>query len=322
MQSIMRHFAIAFIFAWFCAPASAQQVTISVGSVTKYSGIATNEQDIKDIKALNEFLNTLESQLAKEFLTRGDIDYLDRMNTEAIFNELHLSQNSAFNASSGALRGLLGRLDFLVVIDSAEPTTARVRLIDVESGAVKAIETCKRKSSFFGITQEGVPDCVAPFVTRARDVARVKMAAKAERLRQKAAQDQATKQKSAAEQKALIKEQQKARAQAESQANEQARALAQAQAEKAALDDQISALRPDFDDAVARLSSANDFWNNLSRQLASSGQSLRTDVRTALNSANSDGNRCEAFLSQRNANGVETCLAKLNRDLDKLDGFK
>ncbi len=318
----MRKVATAFILAWFCALASAQQVTISVGSVTKYSGIATNEQDIKNIKALNEFLNTLESQLAKEFLTRGDIDYLDRMNTEAIFNELHLSQNSAFNASSGALRGLLGRLDFLVVIDSAEPTTARVRLIDVESGAVKAIETCRRKSSFLGITQEGTPDCVAPFVARARDVAHVKVVAKADRLRQKAAQDQAAKQKFAAQDQAVKQKfaaEQKVRAQAESQAKEQAKAEAQAQAE---LDNQISALRPGLDDAVARLSSANGFWNNLSRQLASSGQSLRADVRTALNSANSDGNRCQEFLSQRNANDLKTYLSKLNSDLDKLDRFK
>ena len=318
----MRNFTTAFILAWFCALASAQQVTISVGSVTKYSGIATNERDIKDLKAINQYLNTLESQLAKEFVSRGDIDYLDRTNTEAIFNELHLSENSSFNSSSGALKGLLGRLDFLVVVDSAEPTVARVRLIDVESGAVKAIETCKRKSSFLGMTQEGVTDCVAPFVTRARDVARVKMAAKTERLRQKAVQDQTAKQKSAAEQKALLKEQQKARAQAESKAKEQAKALAQAQAEQTALDNQISALRPDFDDAVARLSSTNDFWNNLSRQLASSGQSLRSNVRTALNSANSDGNRCQEFLSQSKVDELKTCISKLNSDLDKLDKLK
>jgi membrane protein involved in colicin uptake len=172
------------------------------------------------------------------------------------------------------------------------------------------------------MTQEGAPDCVASFVTRTRDVAHVKMTAKAERLRQKAAQDQQAKQKSAAAQKALLKEQQKARAQAKAQAQEQAKALAQAQAEQAALDNQISALRPDFDDAVARLSSTNDFWNNLSRQLASSGQSLRSSVRTALNSANSDGNRCQEFLSQSKVDELKTCISKINSDLDKLDKFK
>jgi len=318
----MRKFAATFIFAWFCALASAQQVTVSVGSVTKYSGIATNERDVRDIKVLNEYLNTLESQLAKEFVGHGDIDYLDRMNTEAIFHELHLSDNLAFNASSGALRGLLGRLDFLVVIDSAEPTTARVRLIDVESGAVKAIETCKRKSSFLGITQEGVPDCIAPFVARGMEVARLKMDAKAERLREKAAQDQAVKQKLATDQKALIKEQQKARAQAEVQAKEQEEAQAKSQAEQAELERKISALKPDLDDALVRLSSTNDSWNNLSRELASSGQSLRASVRTALNSANADSRNCQEFLSQSKVHELKTCILKLNDDLDKLDSLK
>ncbi len=322
MRLVMRKFAAYLILALFCSLASSQQVSVSVGSITKYSGIATNERDISDLKALNEYLNSLESQLAKEFVNRGDVDYLDRMNTDAIFQELHLSENSSFNASSGALKGLLGRLDFLVVIDSAESTTARVRLIDVESGAVKAIETCKRKSSFLGMTQEGVPDCVVPFVTRARDVAHLKMTAKIERLRQKKDQEQAAKQKSAAEQKALLKEQQREREQAETQAKEQAKALAQAQAEQTVLDNQIAGLRPDFDDAVERLSSINDFWNNLSRQLASSGQSLRSNVRISLNIANSDHNRCKEFLSQSKVDELKTCISKLNSDLDKLDKFK
>jgi hypothetical protein len=318
----MRKFATIFALTWFGALASAQQVTVSVGSVTKYSGIATNERDVKDLKSLNEYLNILESQLAKEFVARGDIDYLDRMNTEAVFQELHLSDNSAFDASSGALRGLLGRLDFLVVIDSAESTTARVRLIDVESGAVRAIETCKRKPSFLGITQESVPDCIAPFVSRSREVAHAKMMTKTERLRQKEEQNRAAHQKAVAEQTALVKEQQKARAQAEVQAKEQAEANALVQARQAELDNQISALKPDLDDAVARLSSANDFWNKLNRQLASSGQSLRPSVRTALYSANADGKRCQEFMSQSNVDQVKKCISKLNNDLEKLDASK
>ena len=43
----MRKFAPLLILALFCSLASAQQATVSVGSVTKYSGIATNERDIK-----------------------------------------------------------------------------------------------------------------------------------------------------------------------------------------------------------------------------------------------------------------------------------
>ena len=38
---------------------------------------------------------------------------------------------------------------------------------------------------------------------------------------------------------------------------------------------------------------ANGIWDELSRQLASSGQSLRSTIRAALNSANLDGKRCQ-----------------------------
>jgi len=306
----------------FCAFANAQQATISIGAVTKYSGIATNSKDVADIKTINQYLNNLEAQLAREFVNAGGVDYLDRMNTDALFREMHLSQSAAFNASSGALRGLLGRLDFLVVIDSEEPTTARVRLIDVESGAVRALETCKRKSSFLGLGQDGVPDCLGPFTTRARDAARVKMQAKAERTRQQAIQAQAAKEQAA-------KDQQQARAKAEADERDREKALqlaqqrAEAQAkDQAEVDKQVSALKPDFDDAIARLSAANGFWNDLSKQLASSGQSLRSTIRTALNSANLDGKRCGELLSQRNVNDAKPCVSKLNSDLDKLDQLK
>jgi hypothetical protein len=315
MRSDFRKFATVVILSVLCAFADAQQGTVSVGTVTKYSGIATNERDVKDLKEINENLNTLESYLAKEFVNHGDVDYMDRMNTDKVFQELHLSSGSAFNPSSGALKGLLGRLDFLVVIDSAEPTTARVRLIDVETGAVRAIETCKRKTSFLGIAQNSAPDCVVPFVAHTRDAARVKLAAKAERLRRQVAEDQAAKQKAAAEQKVRIKEQQKAQQIAQAQAE----AHAKAQAE---LDAQISGLRPDLDDAIARLASTNGFWERLTRQLASSGQSLRSSIKTALNRANADGNRCQEFLSQSNVTELKICISKLDRDLDKLDGLK
>jgi hypothetical protein len=333
MRSIFVKFAAAFILVGWCVPANAQDGNVSVGAVTRYSGIATNQADIKGLRDLNEFLNVLESQLAKEFVNHGDIDYLDRMNTEEVFQELHLSSSSAFNSSSGALRGLLGRLDFLVVIDSAEPTTARVRLIDVESGAVKALETCKRKTSLLGFTQDGPPDCIAPFVAHARDAARVKLATKAARRQQQAAQGRASEQKTAAERKARIKEQQEAQRTAQAQAeatakarfeekqNEQRQAEGEAKAQ-AELDARLSGLRPGLDDAVAHLSSTNDFWGSISKQLASSGLLIRSDVRTALSIANADSRRCQEFLSQGNADELETCISKLNSDLDRLDRLK
>jgi flagellar biosynthesis GTPase FlhF len=301
--------------------------------VTKYSGIATNSQDVADLKTINQYLNTLEAQVAQEFVNIGDIDYLDRMNTDALFRELHLSQSAAFNASSGALKGLLGRLDFLVVIDSAEPTTARVRLIDVESGAVRAVEACKRKSSFLGLGQDGPPDCLRPFISRAKDAAHVKMRAKVERARQQSIQAQAAKEQAATNQQAAkeraAKDQEAARVQAEAMARDRERAqqLAQERAEaqareQAEVDAKVSALRPDLDDAIARLSAANGFWEELSKQLASSGQSLRSTIRATLNSANLDGKRCQELLSRRNTDDAKPCILKLNSDLDKLDGLK
>ena len=116
------------------AVAGAQQSVVSVGAITKYTGVLTSREDVKDLKEINGFLNSLESQLAGEFVKYPDVEYLDRTNTEDIFEELHLSSKSAFDPSSGALRGLMGRLDFLAVIDSSEPMSARLRLIDVQSG--------------------------------------------------------------------------------------------------------------------------------------------------------------------------------------------
>jgi len=301
--------------------------------VTKYSGIATNQHDIDSIKAINDYLNNLESDLAKEFVSHGDIDYLDRMNTDKLFEELHLSSVAAFNFSSGGLRGLLGRLDFLVVVDSSEPTTARVRLIDVETGAVKAIETCKHKTSFWGISQDGVPDCISSFVASAREVARARLAVNAARLRRQLEQAQAAKQSAVAEQRERIRNQEAAqqlsRAQAGTEAKAQAEVNAQIAAQNEALakaqaevDAQIALIRPALDDAMARLVSANAFWEELSRQLASSGQSLRSSVRTLLYSVNADAKRCQEALSRGQVNDLRTCLSRLNRDLDTLDGFK
>lgn len=187
MRKVTLSLLILLILLTSCALSTAQAVSVSVGAVTRYSGIATNQKDIEDIKSINEFLNALESQLAKEFISHTEVEYLDRMNTEAIFRELNLSSDSNFDASSGALRGLLGRLDFLIVIDSAAPSTARIRLLDVQTGAVKAIETCTQKSWLTSLVSQGPPECVAPFVSHSIAAMRAKKTAKEERARQQAA---------------------------------------------------------------------------------------------------------------------------------------
>jgi hypothetical protein len=311
----------------------AQEVTVSVGAVTRYSGIATNEKDIKDIKSINQFLNTLESQIAKEFISHPDVDYLDRMNTEATFNELHLSSGSNFDASTGALRGLLGRLDFLVVIDSAEPATARIRLIDVQSGAVKAVESCTQKSWLSGLGSQGPPECVTPFVGHALAAMSAKKATKEQRAHQEAAAVVAAQRKSDAEHVAAQKEatlaRQREREQADAQATEQAnaalgarKAAEQEAAAQTQITERLTALKPDLDAAISRLAAHRDFWHDLSQQLAGTGQSLRPSISSALKTTNLDADRCQQLYEARNPDDLRGCITRLSGDLERLDKFK
>jgi hypothetical protein len=310
------HFSIpALMMVAFLAVADAQQPTVSVGGITKYTGVLTSRDDVKDFKDINNFLNSVESQLAAEFVKYPDVEYLDRTNTEDIFRELHLSSNASFDSSSGALRGLMGRLDFLAVVDSSEPAYARLRLIDVQSGAVKAIETCKRSKSFFGTPSDAPLDCIAPFVSRSRIVVQAKRVEKQARLQRQALQNQEAKKQAEAQQKQVALEKQAEQKQLDQE--QQAQTLAQTQ-----LETEIAGVKPDLDDALARLSTANTFWSNFSQQLASSGISLRSTIRTALNTANADGAKCQQLLSQMKPSEVKVCTSQLNRHLDRLDAMK
>src|ERR1039457_342392 len=103
-------------------PACAQDARISVAAVTKYTGILSPDE----VRHGQDFLMTLETQLAANFVAAKDVDYLDRNNLDALFREVHLSSNSVFDQSTGALRGLLGRLDFLIIIEASEASTARI----------------------------------------------------------------------------------------------------------------------------------------------------------------------------------------------------
>jgi hypothetical protein len=302
--------------------ASAQSVTVSVGGVPKYSGIITNESDVNDLKDINQFLNVLESQLAAEFVKYSDVDYLDRTNTLEIFREVHLSSGPSFDPSSGAVRGLMGRLDYLVVIDSSEPSTARIRLIDVETGAVKAIESCKRRTSFLGMSSDAPPDCIPLFVTKAHSVTTAKLADKRLQFQQhqqdnQRAQQQAAEQQrqQAQQQKALEKQRQQEQLAAQQKAEQQAK-------EQAERDSEIADMRPRLDNATSRLNSENSYWTNKQQQLTAAGHSLRSDILTLLNSANSDSNRCQNFLAQQDVNHLQTCTDDLNQHLDSLDAYK
>jgi hypothetical protein len=304
------------------AAAAAQPVTVSVGGVPKYSGILVDQKEVRNLKDINQFLNVLESQLAAEFVKYSDVDYLDRTNTLEVFRELHISSSPSFDPSSGAIRGLMGRLDFLAVLDSSEPSTARIRLIDVETGAVKAIETCKKRTSFLGLSSDTPPDCISLFVAKARSVASAKLAVKRGRL-QKSEQEKQEAQKKLEVQRRKDAQLAKAEENRRQQEKEAAQHLAEQQAQaQMQLDAQIAGIKPSLDDAMARLSAESDFWRDLERELIDSGHSLRPSIRTALNGAVSNGHRCQDLLAQQNADGLQKCIADLNRKLDALDALK
>ncbi len=312
---------------------SAQSLTVSVGGVPKYSGIITNRADVEGLKEINQFLNTLESQLAAEFVKHGDVDYLDRTNTMEIFREKHLSSGEEFDASSGALRGLMGRLDYLAVLDASDPDSARIRLIDVETGAVRVIESCKKRTSFFGISSDTPPDCIPQFVQKAHAVTSAKLVVKQARLQKQQQAEKTAQQQEQAQDKQELKDQraaqQKAAEQTAERAKEQAageakQAAAQAEqaAEQAKLRSEIADVKPQLDDANARLSTSNEYWQEIERQLQADGHSLRPEIRSLLISTNSDGSRCRQSLAEMSVDKLHTCIQDLKHHLDTLDSYK
>jgi chemotaxis protein histidine kinase CheA len=324
---------IEFLILTFCVGlASAQNVAVSVGSVTKYTGIVTDKSDVSDVKSINNFLNALESHVAKAFIAHSNVDYLDRMNTDAVFRELRLSSDAAFNPNSGALRNLMGRLDFLIVIDASDTSSARIRLIDVESGAVKAIESCSKRWSL-GLGQAAPPECVAPFVNQAVAAANAKRQTKVERQKRQedareAAERQAAEQAAEAKRHA-VKEAAEAKAERQAREKEAASAAARAAAEaaeaaryQAEVDRQLAAIKPTLNDLSTRLQSHLEFWHGMSLQLASTGQSLRTSVRSLLDRARLDDTDCKNFLVNREVERLQDCVVKLHMDVEKLDSLR
>ena len=120
---------------------------LAIGAITRDAGLYTGPADLTTMKGVNRYLFQLESDLASKVSTMRGVSYQDRTATAELLHEVHMSSGRDFDPASGALRGLMGRLDFLVVIDAIDPSTAKMRLIDVESGSVKDIETCSRRVS-------------------------------------------------------------------------------------------------------------------------------------------------------------------------------
>jgi hypothetical protein len=136
------------------------QNRVNVGAVTKDTGAPASPSELRDTQL---FLSTLETQVAAECIKFDDLDYMDRSSVDQVFQELKLSSDAAFDPSSGALRGLLGRLDFLIVIDASSPRIARLRALDIQTGAVRAIAVCRQTR---GSAADGDQECVHGFVAQ------------------------------------------------------------------------------------------------------------------------------------------------------------
>ncbi len=123
---------------------------VTVGAITRDAGVYNlwiGPKDLPTIQAVNKSLVVLESDLAAAVSSMKGVSYQDRTATRQLLDEVHMTSGRDFDQTTGALRGLMGRLDFLIVIDGVDASTAKMRLIDVETGSVKGVETCSRRAA-------------------------------------------------------------------------------------------------------------------------------------------------------------------------------
>jgi hypothetical protein len=318
----------AFIFTASIMLSLGAQDKVNVGAVLKYTGLPSNLTELKDT---NLYLRALESQTASETIKLSGVRYIDRVSVDQIFREKNLSEDMAFNPSSGALRGLLGRLDLLIVIDATDPSIARLRAIDLEDGSVRSLSTCKR--GLFSSPSDGAPDCSKAFISGLLPITKELSSTKTQRRvdEQQAESQRLAKQASDAHAAAVAQRASDAKAKAEAEAERlkqeaEAKALRQKQDEDAhALAEKraaIAKLQPELDDADARLQSANDFWDRMSRSLAAQGRGLRSEVQATLRSANTTAQRCVGLSQNLDGDGLKVCISDLSGKLDKLDEYK
>ncbi len=128
---------------------------LTVGAITRDQGIWLGPEDNADTRGTVKYLVLLEADLAGAVSNLRNVSYQDRMATAELMHEVRMSSGRNFDPTTGAIRGLMGRLDLLIVIDAVDASTAKMRLIDVQTGAVKGVESCHRGSSacITGMTQ-------------------------------------------------------------------------------------------------------------------------------------------------------------------------
>jgi hypothetical protein len=313
----------------FCFAQEVHVPRVSVGAVTKYTGPASSAQEQQS----QEFLSNLELQLASGFAKSGDIDYLDRSNLYELFRELHISSWSFFDASTGSLHGLMGRLDFLIVAEASSATTARVKILDVETGAVKIATLCQPRTTMFGKASTDAPECVSQIVSQMATFAKIRFTTKRDRLikaavsqqeaeerRAKLAQEQKEEEQKRAQEEAAGARQRAAeeRAAAEQRAAEQRAA----EARQAEIDKQIGEIRPHYEEVQSQFEAQMAFWKQLGNDMKQQGRRLRPEIQALLSSSSTAARRCNDDLGAGRPDALKICLDELSRKLDQLEQYK
>jgi flagellar biosynthesis GTPase FlhF len=297
----------------------------------KYTGSYTPADDVKQSR---EFLATLEAQLAASFSKASGIEYLDRSNLDALFREQRLETGDAFNPSSGALRGLLGKLDYLLVIEASGPKQARLRIIDVETGAVKGATVCQKGSSLLDLLSSSkIPECISSLVDKSLSLAKDRLALKRARaIKEANEQRDAENKRAGEEQKRMTELHQAEKQRADEQRRAEVRLAAQrAETEREAkaeeqrrqqVEAEASRVRPRYEDTISRVSSEDQFWGEMDAQLRATGHSLRPEIRSAWNAVDTRAVGCGALLDNLRAADANNCLDQIDKQLEQLDKYK
>jgi hypothetical protein len=238
---------------------------VTVGAITRDAGVYAlyrGSSDAATMRKVNGYLIDLESDLAGKVAEMRGVAYQDRTATAELLNEVHMSSGRDFDSYTGALRGLMGRLDFLIVIDAINPSAARMRLIDVQSGSVKGVESC---------SSGGNSACVAGMTTKIKIACQEQAAVNGDLLAQR---------------------------------------------------QEVMAIKPQWDDQVARYQAAKAFWEHIQSTISSGGHALRPEIRTLLNGSEKDVSTGAFAVRTLDVDALRTATATLTAKLDKLEEYR
>ena len=300
----------------------AEDARVSLGAVTKLSAQIETEQTRETL----DLLSLTEAHTAAAFIKATDIGYLDRGSMDALLAELRLSSSGAFDSSSGPARGLLGRLDFLVVIEAALPTSIRLRAIDVKSGAVKSTGICETQTGWLGGRSVDYAECVSPFVDQTLSVARQRLATKKLEAERAAAAALAREEERLEAESAANRAQEEARLDAERRMREDKenadRQRREEMRQRAARQAEIDRMRLDYESAISRATKEIIFWDDMTKMLAEAGNTFRPEISVTLENAKSKRRSCNRYFDDHQPTRLRTCLAELNSQMATLNGYR